>query len=599
MAGESGLAARPYTPGAILRWASSRYFSHINVDSRWESQVKQAAEAGVVVHVMRTLSFLDFFCLHVLLKRFGLPLVRFVNDLGLGIFEPFGKGVRRMRLRKQLPEDSALAGVLRGGHSALLFLRRPPRLGKRRRAETRGDLIRTLVETQRRMERPILLQPQTFVWNLRPRQQRTSWVDLFFGPVEWPGAVRRFFQFLFNYRNARLRSGEAFDLQAFVAEHQDLTDSQLADKVRFALLRIIERERRLVVGPTKKTPGRIEEELLRSPRVRAEIEAEAKRGKSNVTSVEKRARKILRRLAANQQPWMIRFLDRFLGWVFRRIYDGIVVDEEGVERIRSAAREGTLIFLPSHKSHVDYLVLSYVLHNAGLVPPLIAAGENLSFFPLGPLLRRGGAFFIRRSFRGRRLYTALVDAYLRKLVTEGFSIEFFLEGGRSRTGKLRPPKLGLLAMVADAAQKAPLKEVSFVPISIGYERIIEEGSYMQELSGGDKKKENVGGLLSTPRILRSQYGRLYVQVGEILPIAELRHALREEPDERKALLLAFGRRINREINRVTAVTPAALVATALLESRRRGIRRAELMTNARQLLEALNRSGGPIADSIR
>lgn len=596
----------PYRPNALLRWIYRRFFSHLQVDDAWSGNVREAARRGTVVYVMRSISFLDFLCLDFLLKRLGLPLIRFVNDLGLGILEPFGRGERRLRLKRQIPEAKALRETLGSKASALLFLRKRPRIGKPKRKgeELEVDLIRTLIEAQRKREEPILLVPQTFVWTKLPPKRRRSIVDMFFGPVEWPGRVRRLFQFLFNYKNALLRSGEAFDLLAFMEGRQELTDEQMADKVRYALLRRIERERTLVFGPTKKTAGRIREELVRSPRVRQHIEAQAKSQNKSIAAVEGEAQKMLRRLQADQQPYMLAFLNIILSWVFRRIYDGLVVDREGIERVRDAARDGTIVYLPSHKSHVDYLVLSYVMYQHALSPPLIAAGDNLSFFPLGPILRRGGAFFIRRSFKGKKLYPALVDAYMRKLLLEGFPIEFFVEGGRSRTGKLLPPKFGLLSMVIDAALKLRHRKVYFVPISVGYERIIEERSYVHELGGGEKRKENVGGLLQTPKVLRSRYGRLYVQFGDILSFDELiaEHGGADRaslsPSQRRNLVQGIARRVTYQIDQVTVVTPAALVATALLVHRRRGISRGDLSARSQQLLEALQKRGARVAAPI-
>lgn len=600
------MGATPYKPNAFLRWVYRRFFSHIRVDESWSAKVRASARRGVVVYVMRSISILDFLCLDFLLKRFGLPLVRFVNDLGLWILEPFGKGDRRLRLHRQIPEEEALRQVVVGGQSAQLFLRKPPRLGRpsRKGEELEADLIRTLVVTQRHLETPILLLPQTFVFSMRPPQPKPSLVDFFFGPVEWPGRVRVFFQFLLNYKNAKLRSGEPFDLAEFMAAHADLTDEQIADKVRYALLRRMERERTVVLGPHKKTVGRMQEELLRSPRVQKPIESEMRSTGQSRAKVEKKVRHILDRLAARQTPTMIAFLHRVLHWVWNRIYDGIVIDEEGIDRLREAMREGAVVLLPSHKSHVDYLVLSYVLYEHALSPPLIAAGDNLSFWPLGPVLRRGGAFFIRRSFQGKKLYAALVDAYVRKLLVEGSPIEFFLEGGRSRTGKLLPPKYGLLSMVVDNALKLNARRISFVPISIGYERVVEERSYVHELGGGEKGREDVGGLLRAPKILRARYGRLYVQVGEILPFDQMRaEALAPggdpkeplNPRERRALVQRLAHRVSHEIDRVTVVTPAALMASALLLRRQRGASAPELTHIAQELVESLAAHGAHIA----
>ena len=250
-----------------------------------------------------------------------------------------------------------------------------------------------------------------------------------------------------------------------------------------------------------------------------------------MAKVEREARRELRRLCAAQNPYTLAFLHRLLANVWNRIYDGLEVDQEGLAKVRDACRDGAIVLLPSHKSHVDYLILSDVLYMNAMSPPLIAAGDNLNFWPIGPILRGAGAFFIRRSFKGKKLYSVLVDAYMRKLLLEGFSIEFFLEGGRSRTGKLLSPKYGLLSMVVDACLMLPGRKVSFVPISIGYERIVEERSYVDEQAGGEKAKENIGGLLKTPRVLRSRYGRLYLQFGEPLSFEDAMRETLEERDE--------------------------------------------------------------------
>ena len=224
----------PYAPNAILRWLYRRFFAHIRVDENWSRGVREAASQGVVVYVMRSLSFLDFLCLDFLLKKFGLPLVRFVNDLGLWILEPFGKGERRLSLRRQIPEAEALERTVGDGFSALLFLRRPPKLGTktRRGRALEVDLIATLVAKQRVSSRPILLVPQTFVWSKQAGTATPSLLDLLFGPVQWPGRVRVFFQFLLNYRDAKLRSGEPFDLKDFLDKNPELSDSEAANKVR-------------------------------------------------------------------------------------------------------------------------------------------------------------------------------------------------------------------------------------------------------------------------------------------------------------------------------------------------------------------------------
>lgn len=603
----------PYSPNAILRWLYRRFFAHIRVDEKWSRGVREAASQGVVVYVMRSLSFLDFLCLDFLLKKFGLPLVRFVNDLGLWILEPFGKGERRLSLRRQIPEEEALKQTIGDGYSALLFLRRPPKFGSqaRRGRELEIDLIETLVAKQRVNPQPILLVPQTFVWSKQAGTASPSLLDLLFGPVQWPGRVRVFCQFLLNYRDAKLRSGEPFNLQVFLEKNPELADTEAADKIRYALLRRMERDRAVIIGPMKKTTARIQDELLRSPRVRTHIEQYAAEKGISYAKAETIAHKQLRKLCAKQSLFVVDLMHRFLTWVWSKMYDGVVIDKEGVERVREAARDASLVLLPSHKSHIDYLVLSDMLYGHALMPPLIAAGENLSFWPIGVLLRRGGAFFIRRSFHEDSLYPVLVEAYMRKLIAEGFTVEFFLEGGRSRTGKAIPPKYGLLSMVVDSASKLHSTKVKLVPISIGYERIIEERSFVHELSGGDKQSENVGDLIKSSSILRSKWGRLYVQFGEIIDFDEFTEGLVKRgdgvspkagpvtADQKRNAVRALAHKVMYSINEVTVVTPAALVATALLSHQKRGMTRASLLTACQDLLATLDVMDARIAHQLR
>jgi glycerol-3-phosphate O-acyltransferase len=601
----------PYSPNAILRWLYRRFFAHIRVDENWSRGVREAASKGVVVYVMRSLSFLDFLCLDFLLKKFGLPLVRFVNDLGLWILEPFGKGERRLSLRRQIPEGEALEQTVGDGYSALLFLRRPPKFGSqaRRGRELEIDLIATLVAKQRTSAQPILLVPQTFVWSKQAGTASPGLLDLLFGPVQWPGRVRVFCQFLLNYRDAKLRSGEPFDLKVFLDKNPELTDAQAADKVRYALLRRMERDRAVILGPMKKTTARIQDEILRSPRVRAHIERYAEEKGISYAKAERVAHKQLRHLCAKQNLFVVDLLHRFFTWVWSKMYDGVVLDKEGLERVREAARDASLVLLPSHKSHIDYLVLSDQLYGNAMMPPLIAAGDNLSFWPIGMLLRRGGAFFIRRSFQGDTLYPALVEAYIRKLLAEGFTIEFFLEGGRSRTGKALPPKYGLLSMVFESASKLRGTKVKLVPISIGYERIIEERSFVHELSGGDKQSENVGDLIKSSSVLRSKWGRLYVQFGDIIDFDEYleRSTARLMPstgsettdEQERVAVRALAHKVMYSINEVTVVTPAALVATALLSHQKRGMTRASLLTACQDLLATLDTMQARIAHQLR
>jgi len=247
-----------------------------------------------------------------------------------------------------------------------------------------------------------------------------------------------------------------------------------------------------------------------------------------------------------------------------------------------ASQGAPIVLCPSHKSHIDYLVLSWALWHRGYQAPLVAAGSNLSFFPLGPILRRCGAFFLRRSFGGDKVYAATFKAYVRKLVRDGVHQEFFLEGGRSRTGKLLPPKLGLLTWEVEAILDGARDDLAFIPVSMDYENVVESKSYSRELLGAEKRPEDFKALLTAPRVLARRYGRIHVTFA---PPVRLRELMRsrglEDPasvteEQKRAVVRALAYRVMYDIARVSTVTPQALAATALLSFRGRGISAAEL-----------------------
>ncbi|HLM74884.1 MAG TPA: 1-acyl-sn-glycerol-3-phosphate acyltransferase, partial [Polyangiaceae bacterium] len=366
----------------------------------------------------------------------------------------------------------------------------------------------------------------------------------------------------------------------------------------------LERERRAVLGPAQKPADRVREEVLRSPKLKAAMEGIVKHGEKDIVTLTDEARSILRAMQAEPDPPTLRGLEVVADALVDRVYSGIDVDEEGIDRLREATKRGSVVLLPSHKSHVDYVLMSFVLRKHGLQLPVVAAGDNLAFFPVGPLFRRAGAFFIRRSFKGDRLYPAVVDAYMRRLLRDGYMIEFFLEGGRSRTGKLLPPKLGLLNMIVDAALSLEGRKVSFVPVSIGYERMMEEGSYARELSGAAKRAESASELLKVTDALREKYGRANVQIGAVIDLGEQSARVGITPGEpvppvkRRALVTKLAHHVMSEINRVTAVTPGSLVATALLSHRRRGLPHAELIEQCARLFTLVRSLGARTTPSL-
>jgi glycerol-3-phosphate O-acyltransferase len=434
----------------------------------------------------------------------------------------------------------------------------------------------------RRTEKNVYLVPELFVWEKWNQSLKPGIIDAVFGSPEAPGFLHTLLAFWRNYQRAQFRLGEPIDLLQFIEQNPTDSDEVIARKVRGALHHHLARETRAVFGPPSKSYARILDETLRDRGLRKaldEVAAETGRARD---SVQRHALRDLKSIAARYHPTAVGLAAPFFGWVFNRIYDGIVVDEAGFDRAMKAAVKAPIVLVPSHKSHVDYLVMSYVLFTRGYTVPLVAAGANLSFWPLGWLLRRLGAFFLRRSFKGDKVYSEVFKAYVKKLVHDGVLQEFFPEGGRSRTGKLLAPKLGMVTWEVDAVLDGARNDLNFVPVSIDYERVVESSSYSKELAGGEKKPEDLKALLSAPKVLTSNYGRIHLSFDEPVSLVEFMKArgLTPSPDlgeeQKKGLVRALGHRIIWGIGRVSTVTPHALVATALLAHRRRGISAREV-----------------------
>ena len=277
-----------------------------------------------------------------------------------------------------------------------------------------------------------------------------------------------------------------------------------------------------MLGPALKSRQEIISMVLKEPHLSHFMETMAAEGKKNVAALTKESRKYLNEIAADYQEPFISFLYRLLSWLWNNIYDGVVVDREGMVRIRNISRKMPFVIVPCHRSHVDYLLIDYLFYEHHIQLPFIAAGNNMAFGPAGYIFRRCGAFFLRRSFRGNPLYGEVFTQYLKILLKEGLPLEFFIEGGRSRTGKMVMPKYGLLSMVLEAYQEKITEDLAIIPVYIGYDRIIEEKSYLQELGGvpqdagkNDGYHQKFEGITETLRQSLCQYRR--AAVSEIIP----------------------------------------------------------------------------------
>jgi glycerol-3-phosphate O-acyltransferase len=463
---------------------------------------------------------------------------------------------------------------------------------------------------QRAVANPVYdvqLIPVSIFWGREPDKE-TSLFKLLFSDAPGAGALRKFFIILFNGFNVLVSFGLPLPFRAYmdstsVAGRSDPQRAvrKLTRALHFHFLRL----RTATLGPSLLRRAVVVRELLATEPVRVAIEREAKQKGQGIEQAARRARRVADEIAADYSSASINFLRLVLSGVWNKIFKGI--ETRGLERVRELAQSHVIIYLPAHRSHADYLLLSYVLYLGGLVPPHIAAGENLNIpLGIGALLRRCGAFFMRRKFGGDALYTAVFRAYVDSLISRGYPIEFFPEGGRSRTGRLLAPKTGLMAMVVEAALRQRARKVLFMPVHIGYDRVWEINSYLKELKGGQKEKESVQGLLKATRMLTKSYGRVYLNFGEPIRIDEFadarlpgwREVLTPTGDDKPQgftrLVTELAQETMRRVNSAAVATPTGLLGLALLAAPQKAAAEADLREHIQMLLGLLQgRPYGP------
>ncbi len=333
----------------------------------------------------------------------------------------------------------------------------------------------------------------------------------------------------------------------------------------------LERSERRLRGARYKVPRLVTEDILARPAFRGGIARLAREVGKGEAAVAAEAAGYLDEIAATHDPFVIDVVAWLIGVLYRRGYgENIHYDRGRLERIYATAQRHPVVFLPTHKSNLDHLVLTYVLHENGHPPNHTAGGINMNFFPVGPLMRRAGVFFIRRTFKDNETYKFVLHHYVDYLVEKRFTLEWYLEGGRSRSGKLLPPRFGMLAYVVDAWQRGKSEDVVLLPVSIAYDQIQDVGEYVAEERGGGKEKENFGWFLKVVRRLRRRYGDIHVRFGEPLSLREFYGEAAAGPgapgvpDENHLALQKLAFELSVRINRATPITPTSLVTLALL-----------------------------------
>jgi len=480
-----------------------------------------------------------------------------------------------------LLEESRRAGLPRADSPLLIgrqrwprsffFLNRDRSLADRaRKGDSYSALLASLMhQTVADQQMDVQLVPVVILWGRSPDKQDSVLKALFSEAWRPPGAWRQLAAILLHGRSVLVRFNPPISLRELL--QGGLGEEQALRKLARVLRVHFRRQRQMAIGPDLSHRNTQVNAVLAGERVRLAIAEEAEKQGIPLADARARAGSFALEIASDYSYGVVRALELFLAWLWSRLYDGIELHNfDAVTRI-AAGQE--IVYVPCHRSHIDYLLLSYIILRQGLTPPHIAAGANLNLPLVGALLRRGGAFFLRRSFKGEPLYAAVFHEYLHLMLARGFPIEYFIEGGRSRSGRMLTPKAGILGMTVESFIREHARPLVFMPVYIGYEKIIEGSTYLGELAGKPKQRESLLGVLRSVRAIRRVFGTVHVNFGQPLALAgfldEHQPGWRDiegsgEPLWARSVTRKAAAELAKRINEAAVLNPVNLMALALL-----------------------------------
>ncbi len=558
------------------------FFSGIKVPTEQTAVLNQIPDADPIVYINKNKSKFEFLFYHSTLFRKGYRVPEIGFDYRILIWQPLSRLFRIIlaqlyyMIRTMSFQNPYKSGYFRDelykGRAGFLSLVERGEF-YRRFVKAKVDPLEYLVEIQQEFDRPIHLVPVLMFFSKNPYRSNPTLVDILFGQEGKPGNIRRLITLFKNPGKVFVEISEPVNLKRFIesTDNRDATTALKSLYLRRKLLKQINRHRQAITGPVLKSSEEIKENILTSERFQEFITKHAETRDISLYKLRKESDAYLEEIAAKYSTNLIKIASGIVGYITNTMFDGVSINNDSIKYIKTASQKGPLILVPCHKSHIDYLILSYILYHNNMPCPHVAAGKNLSFWPMGPLFRRVGAFFIRRSFRGAALYSRVFSEYIHKLLEEGFNIEFFIEGTRSRTGKLILPKLGFLSMLLEAFKNGACEDMIFVPIYIGYDRVLEESAYIHELGGGQKEPENLFQVVKARRFLKKRYGKIYIRFNEPLSLRQLLenqglNSLEWRPKDKNTFCRNLGFRIINAINKAAVVTAHGLSASAILNT---------------------------------
>ncbi|MCP5206179.1 MAG: glycerol-3-phosphate 1-O-acyltransferase PlsB [Hahellaceae bacterium] len=464
--------------------------------------------------------------------------------------------------------------------SFFFLYRRQGQFFRRRQSPALTIRLKQLVhDVKNTADSDIQIVPVSIFWGRAPQKEKSLFKVIFSDTWSNAGRLRKLLTILVHGKSTFVQFSQPISLKQLI-EESEISEERATRKTARVLRVHFRRVRQAVIGPDLSHRRTLVYKLISTPSVKDAIRETAKAEDISPEKVKARAYKYGDEIASNVSMATVRFLDIILSWVWNKIYNGVKITN--IESVKAVAEDHAVIYTPCHRSHIDYLLLSYVLFNNGIMVPHIAAGINLNMPIVGSILRRGGAFFMRRSFRDNPLYAAIFNEYMHSMLTKGYSVEYFIEGGRSRTGRTLTPKAGMVAMTVRSYLRDHRKPIAFVPVYVGYEKILEGRTYLGELRGQKKESESVFGLFKSLRNLKNSFGQVSVNFGEPIILSdeldrlqphwkEQAYNLECKPKWLNATVDEISNKIATHINSAAAVNPVTLVATGLLSTTRQAM----------------------------
>jgi glycerol-3-phosphate O-acyltransferase len=484
------------------------------------------------------------------------------------------------------PARRLMMGETRADRAYFELQRRPSLFRTRNAARAPRYLVQLIAAAAAYQQFDVDLVPVAIFWGRAPHKEMSWWRLLFTEDWILVGRFRKFLSVVFNGRNTLVYFGEPVRLRDVLEE--GLSEPRSVRRVLRSLRMVLRAQRASSIGPDLSHRRTMVLQILKTQAVRQAVRNEMQARQLQRRPALLLTRKYALEIAANYSQAFVTFMAMALGRLWNSLYDG--VELEHLENLSAVGDGVEIIYVPCHRSHMDYLLLSYIIYRKGFAVPHVAAGANLNMPLIGRLLRKGGAFFLRRSFKGDALYAVVFAKYLGFMMARGHPLEYFIEGGRSRTGRLLSPRTGMLSMTVRSYLRHPQRPVIFMPVYFGYERIVEGRTYIGELSGQPKQKESVFVLLkSIVSVLRSKFGKVHVNLGRPIALDDLLqkhnpnwHLSPAENDDPRAgwigeAISDLAVRINTEINAAAAVTPINLVAMAILATPRQALPELDLI----------------------